>query len=582
MFRKLWRILAPFHKQFYALVVLAFFYEAGGVLVSYTVPLIVQLFAINVPLPVWLFVVLGVLAFNEGYMRLDNQYDWRVIARIYHPIYKFLRLKAMGKFLKMPLIWHQQHDSGTLIGQISDGIWKTCDVVTQITWELVTLMIQTVLSLGPMLYFSPPAAALSVLTVLAFAFITVRGERMKESVRKARQDVVETSWQHAVSVVQAIETVIEFNLKKFWMRIIGEDEDKFLELSKDEHHLGFFVYGRMKIRLLTFMRLGIYVIWVIQLYQGGIGIPALIFLSVLLERLFSSFWRLHRLADRIYTNSEAIGRLIGLLEEPEPIETGKERVSLTGPVEISVEDVCLAYSEEYAEANGALHGISLCFKAGEVTALVGPSGSGKSTVVAALMKLYRIHSGRVTVGGLDIQNWDGEALLSEIAHVFPGDKVYLFNESLGFNIGVGNPNATQEQIIAAAKQAGIHDFIMSLKNGYDSQIGERGVKLSSGQRQRIGIARALLRDSKIIILDEPTSAVDAQTEHLIMTGLKEMFVGRTVIVIAHRLSTIRDADTIYVLEKGRVIEEGNHRSLVARGGLYAKMVAMQIESERLD
>ena len=180
------------------------------------------------------------------------------------------------------------------------------------------------------------------------------------------------------------------------------------------------------------------------------------------------------------------------------------------------------------------------------------------------------------MGGVDIKDWDSRKLLELIAHVPPGDKVYLWDETIDYNIRIARPQATDEEVVAAAKHAGIHEFVVSQEKAYQTIIGERGVRLSSGQKQRVGIARAFLRDSQIIILDEPTSAIDARTEHLIMNSLKEMFAGKTVIVIAHRLSTIRDADTIFVLEKGHKIEQGTHKELVAFGSFYPNFIIFPI------
>jgi len=582
MFRKIWKLLAPFQRDFYILILMSLAIEAGGILTSYTVSLVVRLFALDIQFLIWFLVVVAQLSWNEGYMRLDNQYDWRVIAKLWHPIYKFLKLDAVAKFLRMPLIWHQRHNSGTMIGQVSDGVGKTLDIVSMIAWEFMPTVVQTCLSLIPMLYYSPLVAVLSVLTFALFAWITIVGEKAKRELRKKRQDISEREWNHSISSVQAIETVLTFGLQGYMLQILEQDHDLIIALAREEHHKGVFIYNRWRIRLLTTMRLIIYGLWVVQWYHGTIDVPSIIFLSVLMERLFSSFWRFARLADRVYGNSEAVMRLIGLMEEPEFADPGHKWVAITEPVTIEFEDVCLAYGDEYSPQKGAIHGLSLSFEAGKVSAMVGPSGAGKSTVIAALMKLFEIQHGSVKVAGMDIKDWDSRKLLELIAHVPPGDKVYLWDETIDYNIRIARPQATDEEVVAAAKHAGIHEFVVSQEKAYQTIIGERGVRLSSGQKQRVGIARAFLRDSQIIILDEPTSAIDAQTEHLIMNSLKEMFAGKTVIVIAHRLSTIRDADTIFVLEKGHKIEQGTHKELVAFGGLYANLVRLQVESERLD
>ncbi len=582
MFPKLWKLLTPFHRAFYQLILMAVFYETGGVLISYTVPFVVRLFSDNVQKDIWFLVVIAMLGWNEAYMRLDNQFDWHIAGRLYHPIYKFLKLNAIAKFLRMPLVWQQHHDSGTLVGQVIDGIWRGLDIISMIAWEFMPTTVQTVISLIPMFIFSPYVALLSLVTMAIFVWLTLIGEQAKKPIRKERQDVSEKDWSVSVSSVQAIETVITFGLKQFMMDRLNQIQDQYQDLANKENHRGIFTDNRRRIRVLTTVRLIIYGIWVVQLYQHAIDVPSLIFLSVLMERLFSSYWKFARLADRVYGNSESVMRLIKLLEEPEPVETGHQSVQVTSPVDIVLDHVCLAYNDQYTARNGALHDLSLNFEAGKVTALVGPSGAGKSTVIAALMKLFEIHHGHILVAGLDIRDWDSSKLLEMIAHVPPGDKVYLWDESFAFNIRVAKPSATEVEVIAAASHAGIHDFIAGQDKGYATVIGERGVKLSSGQKQRLAIARAILRGSPIVILDEPTSAVDSQTEHLLQANLKKMLPGRTAIIVAHRLSTIRDADWIFVLEDGRKTEEGTHHELVALGGLYARMVALQTSSEKLD
>lgn len=206
-------------------------------------------------------------------------------------------------------------------------------------------------------------------------------------------------------------------------------------------------------------------------------------------------------------------------------------------------------------------------------ALVGPSGSGKSTVGRLLFRFYDVTGGAVKIDGQDIRDVTQDSLHGQIG-VVPQDTV-LFNDTIYYNIAYGRPEAGQAEVEAAAKAAKIHDFILSLPDGYATTVGERGLKLSGGEKQRVGIARTLLKNPPILLLDEATSALDTQTEADIQQSLREMGQGRTVITIAHRLSTIADADRIVVLEAGQVVEEGDHETLLARGGRYAAMWARQ-------
>jgi ATP-binding cassette subfamily B protein len=220
-----------------------------------------------------------------------------------------------------------------------------------------------------------------------------------------------------------------------------------------------------------------------------------------------------------------------------------------------------------------VHGIDLDVAPGTVTAVVGPSGAGKSTLSRLLFRFYEPTGGRITIDDQDICAVTQASLRAAIG-IVPQDTV-LFNDTIGYNIGYGREGATQAEIEAAAGGAAIHDFIMSLPDGYDSQVGERGLKLSGGEKQRVAIARTLLKDPPILILDEATSALDSRTEAAIQETLRAVTARRTSIVIAHRLSTVVDADQIVVLDEGRVAERGTHAQLLRKNGLYADMWARQ-------
>ena len=218
--------------------------------------------------------------------------------------------------------------------------------------------------------------------------------------------------------------------------------------------------------------------------------------------------------------------------------------------------------------------MSIDISSGEKLALVGPSGSGKSTFVKLIQRLYNVTDGRILIDGQDIAGVSMESLRRQVALV--PQEPSLFHRSLSENISYGSPGASQDAIIAAAKKAFAHEFIETLPKGYDTLVGERGVKLSGGERQRVAIARAILADAPILILDEATSSLDSISEHYIQKALEELMKGRTTITIAHRLSTIQKADRILVFDKGEIIEQGNHDSLMARpGSRYKALYDMQ-------
>ena len=277
--------------------------------------------------------------------------------------------------------------------------------------------------------------------------------------------------------------------------------------------------------------------------------------------------------------SQAAGaaeRLTEILAEMPTIQRPVDPLPLpaTAKGAISFDDVSFSYPARPDRA--AVHGLSFQVKPGETVAIVGPSGAGKSTVFSLILRFYDPESGRIVIDGVDVREADPAAVRGRIA-IVPQD-VTIFAASVRDNIGFGRQGAGDAEIEAAAKAALADEFIARLDKGYDSQVGERGVTLSGGQRQRIAIARAILRDAPILLLDEATSALDAESETLVQRALERLMRGRTTIVIAHRLATVLKADRILVMDGGRIVEEGTHQSLVAKGGIYARLAKLQFET----
>ena len=318
----------------------------------------------------------------------------------------------------------------------------------------------------------------------------------------------------------------------------------------------------------------------------GIGIAAIFGLSIVLEQrgalplayvlgvllfvfdLFGPLKALYGEASRLTVMNAALDRIEAVLNEPELPDTGKQHLpaqAQPGQPEVQFNDVVFAYQDKEV-----LHHISFAMKKDSMTALVGPSGSGKSTIANLLARLWDVKSGSIIIRGMDIRNVPLAELMEQISMVF--QRVYLFQDTIYNNISIGKPDATEEEVYAAAKKARCYDFIMALPDGFQTVVGEGGATLSGGEKQRISIARCILKDAPIIILDEATASVDTDNESYIQEAISELVKGKTILVIAHRLNTIQNADQILVIDNGQIAQQGTHEELLKQPGIYQEFV----------
>ncbi len=414
-----------------------------------------------------------------------------------------------------------------------------------------------------------------VITIGLYVWFTFAVTEWRVKIRKRMNDQDTDANQKAIDSLLNFETVKYFGAEQWEADRYDSAMKKYQTFAiQTNYTLAFLNFGQAL--LITGGLVGVMVMAAIGVQNGTLTVGDFVLVNAYMIQITMPLNFLGTVYREIRQALIDMGEMFDLLQQPaEVVDKADADILNVQSGEVVLENVHFGYDAERA----ILKGVSLTAKPGETVAIVGSSGSGKSTIGRLLFRFYDVGSGAVRIDGQDLRDVTQNSLHAQIG-VVPQDTV-LFNDTVHYNIAYGRPTASEDEIIAAAKAAKIHDFVTSLPDGYQTTVGERGLKLSGGEKQRVGIARTLLKNPPILLLDEATSALDTETEMEIQAELKTMAKGRTVITIAHRLSTIAEADQIVVLEAGQIVEQGTHDALLASDGRYAHLWNRQSEDEEL-
>lgn len=509
------------------------------------------------------FVIRGIAYYGQSY--LMNYVGQRVIIDI--------RKAVFEKLQRLSMSFYDKHKTGTIMSYVTNDVSALQSAMVDNVVEMITETVILVASIVMMIYLDWKLFLVTFATFpVVLFFIDSFGKRIRKSgnrIQEAAADITSVL-QEVASSPRVIKSFVRegYEVERF-------DKENMNNFRANMKYAQLSSTLTPTIEFVAAVGVSI-ILWYggNSVINGSITAGSLVAFLTYAVNISNPIKRLSRVIGNIQKALAAAQRVFDVLDLPEDIKNAPDAKALP-PVkgDVRFKDVCFAYNE----SEEVLSHVSFEVKPGEMIAFVGPSGAGKSTVASLLPRFYDATNGSITIDGQDIRKVTLDSLREQVG-IVPQETV-LFNGSVYDNILYGRLDATREEVEAAAKAANAHDFIMQLPNGYATMLGDRGMNISGGQRQRISIARAILKNPQILILDEATSALDTESERVVQEALDRLMVGRTSFVIAHRLSTIKNADKIMVLEKGQLIEQGNHDELMAMDGLYAHLYKIQYRSK---
>ncbi|MGA1026601.1 MAG: ABCB family ABC transporter ATP-binding protein/permease [Lutimaribacter sp.] len=507
---------------------------------------------------------------SNGFQQLRDA----VFAAVGQRALRQLALETFRHIHKLSMRYHITRKTGGLSRIIERGV-KGVDFLLRFMLFSIGPLVLELLFVAAIFFFAFDARYLAVVvvTIAIYVWFTFKVTEWRVKLRREMNDQDTDANQKAIDSLLNFETVKYFGAEEREAARYDVAMQRYERAALlTSYSLAFLNFGQSF--FITGGLVAVMVMAAMGVQDGTLTVGDFVMVNAYMIQITMPLNFLGTVYREIRQALVDMAEMFDLLEQPAEIteKPGAQPLAVSGG-EVVLEDVHFGYDP----ARPILKGLSLRVPAGQSVAIVGPSGSGKSTIGRLLFRFYDVNSGALRIDGQDVRDITLDSLHRAIG-VVPQDTV-LFNDTIRYNIAYGRDNATEADVIAAAKAAQIHDFILSLPEGYDTAVGERGLKLSGGEKQRVGIARTLLKNPPLLLLDEATSALDTETEREIQGALKRAAEGRTVLMIAHRLSTVADADQIIVLEDGRIAEKGKHSELLAKKGRYYSLWQRQASEQ---
>jgi ABC-type transport system involved in Fe-S cluster assembly fused permease/ATPase subunit len=576
------RALLPFLWQYRGRVILALLSLVLAKAANVGIPLILKDIVdsldgngqMQLTVPLALLAAYGLLRLSSS---LFNELRDSVFARVRHGAMRSVSVRTLEHLHRLSLRFHLERKTGGITRDIERGTRSVSSLLNYMVFSILPTLVEVLMIVGILLgRYSIWFAVITlgaVVAYVAFTFIITEWRMQYRVAMNALDSRANT---------QAIDSLINYETVKYF----GNESH---ELRRYDHSLHGWEEAAVKSQTsLSALNVGqaaiiaagvtsVMVLAARGVVDKELSLGDLVLINAFLLQLFIPLNFLGIVYSQLKHSLEDLRLMFDLMQrQPEIVDRPDAPALVVADAEVRFENVSFAYEPD----RPILHDVSFTIPPGQKVAVVGPSGAGKSTLARLLFRFYDVQSGRILINGQNISGVTQDSLRAAIG-IVPQDTV-LFNDSLYYNIAYASPGASLEDVTRAARLANIHQFIVSLTKGYETVVGERGLKLSGGEKQRVAIARAILKSPRVLVFDEATSSLDSQSEKVILESLQSLAANHTTLAIAHRLSTIVDADNILVMEHGRIVEQGNHHALLTQGGNYARLWKLQQEERRLE